>query len=291
MYQVDNAVIMAAGTSSRFAPLSYERPKALIEVKGEILIERQIRQLQEAGIRKICIVTGYKAECFGYLEGKFGVELRYNMDYNTRNNNASIYVVRDLLHNTYVCSADNYFSKNPFEPFVKDSYYAGVFAKGETKEWCMEEDDRENICRVTVGGKSAWYMLGHTFWNEEFSKSFVKILEEEYAFPETADKLWESIYMEHLGDLKMKIRKYPQGEIFEFDTLDELRDFDTSYIENTRSAILKDIACRLHVSEERIKEIRAMKGKDNEAIGFSFRIENIRYQYQYENQILKEEED
>ena len=35
MYTVDNAVIMAAGAASRFAPLSYERPKALIEVKGE----------------------------------------------------------------------------------------------------------------------------------------------------------------------------------------------------------------------------------------------------------------
>ncbi|MBQ1982979.1 MAG: NTP transferase domain-containing protein, partial [Clostridia bacterium] len=50
MYQVDNAVIMAAGTASRFAPLSYERPKALISVKGEVLIERQIRQLKEAGV-------------------------------------------------------------------------------------------------------------------------------------------------------------------------------------------------------------------------------------------------
>ena len=32
--EVDNAIIMAAGTSSRFAPLSFERPKALIEVPG-----------------------------------------------------------------------------------------------------------------------------------------------------------------------------------------------------------------------------------------------------------------
>jgi len=28
-YKVKNAVIMAAGLSSRFAPLSYEKPKAL----------------------------------------------------------------------------------------------------------------------------------------------------------------------------------------------------------------------------------------------------------------------
>ena len=45
-YRVENAVIMAAGLSSRFAPISYEKPKALICVRGEILIERQIRQLQ-----------------------------------------------------------------------------------------------------------------------------------------------------------------------------------------------------------------------------------------------------
>ncbi len=39
-YQVDNAIIMAAGLSSRFAPISYEKPKALIKIKGEILLER-----------------------------------------------------------------------------------------------------------------------------------------------------------------------------------------------------------------------------------------------------------
>ena len=74
MHTVDNAVIMAAGTSSRFAPLSYEMPKALITVKGEVLIERQIRQLKEAGVPEIYIVTGYKAEQFKYLEEKFGKE-------------------------------------------------------------------------------------------------------------------------------------------------------------------------------------------------------------------------
>lgn len=42
-YKVDNAVIMAAGMSTRLAPLSYETPKALLNVHGEVLIERQIR--------------------------------------------------------------------------------------------------------------------------------------------------------------------------------------------------------------------------------------------------------
>ena len=55
-----NAIIIAAGTSSRFVPLSFEKPKGLIEVKGEVLIERQLRQLNEAGIDDITIVVGYK---------------------------------------------------------------------------------------------------------------------------------------------------------------------------------------------------------------------------------------
>ena len=41
-YRVNNAVILAAGASTRFIPLSLEQPKGLFEVKGEKLIERQI---------------------------------------------------------------------------------------------------------------------------------------------------------------------------------------------------------------------------------------------------------
>lgn len=70
--RVDNAIIMAAGTSSRFAPLSFEQHKAMTVVKGEVLIERQIEQLQDAGVPEIIIVTGYKAEQFEYLVKKYG---------------------------------------------------------------------------------------------------------------------------------------------------------------------------------------------------------------------------
>ena len=220
--KVDNAIIMAAGTASRFAPLSYEKPKALIEVHGEVLIERQIRQLREAGVDEIIIVTGYMAEQFEYLEDKYGVVLVHNPDYLTRNNNASIYVAREYLKNSYICSSDNYCRSNPFESDVDESYYSAVYMEGETGEWCISEDDGW-IKDVEVGGHDSWVMLGHVFWSESFSRSFLHILEEEYDNPETADKLWETVYIEHIKELPMKIRKYPADFIFEFDTLDELR--------------------------------------------------------------------
>ena len=281
MFKVDNAVIMAAGTASRFAPISYERPKALITVKGEVLIERQIRQLREAGVPEIYIVTGYMAEQFSYLEEKLGVHLIHNPDYNTRNNNASINVVKHILGNTYICSADNYFSENPFEREVSDCYYAAVYADGPTKEWCMEYDADGTITNVTVGGADAWFMLGHTFWSEDFSRRFVEILDAEYDLPETADLLWESIYMKHMDVLKMKIRKYSDGVVFEFDTLDELREFDTSYVNDTCSAILKKVAAALETAEADITEVTAYKDDSNEAAGFTFVSGSVKYRYSY----------
>lgn len=285
--KVDNAIIMAAGTSSRFAPISYERHKSLIEVKGEILIERQIRQLQEAGIKDIIIVTGYMAECFEYLREKFNVRLIYNSEYLTRNNNGSIYVVKDHLKNSYICSADNYFCENPFECEVDESYYSTIYANGATKEWCIYEGEDGYINKVEIGGSNAWYMLGHVFWSEEFSNKFIEILENIYSLEETKKYLWEDIFMQYIGELKMQIRKYPEDTIFEFDTLDELREFDKSYVENPRSQILKEISKYLKVEEKEIVNIVACKGENAAAIGFSFEVQGKKYKYSYKEKFIK----
>ena len=279
--KVENAVIMAAGASSRFAPLSYERHKALTEVRGEILLERQIRQLLEAKVPEIFLITGYKAEQFAYLKEKYGVHLIHNPDYLCRNNNSSIHAAREILGNSYLCSSDNYFLTNPFEEEVPESYYAAEYAEGETAEWCMEEDETGRIRKVTVGGKDAWYMMGHAFWSREFSCSFLRILEEEYDRPETEGKLWEAIFLEHLEELPMKIRKYPPGQIFEFDTLDELRAFDPSYVKDTRSLLLKKAARELSLGEDEIREIRCLKGEKTDAEGFSFQCPKGAFRYWY----------
>lgn len=286
-YTVDNAIIMAAGTASRFAPLSYERPKALIEVKGEVLIERQIRQLKEAGINEIIVVVGYMKEQFAYLADKFGVTIVENDAYLVRNNNSTIHAVKQYLKNSYICSSDNYFSKNPFEREVDDAYYAAVYADGETKEWCMTEDENGYVNAVTVGGENAWFMLGHTFWSEPFSRAFLTILEEIYDLPETADLLWEAIYMAHLDVLKMKIRKYDSDVIFEFDTLDELREFDESYKTDTRSVILKNIAEQLGCEEKDIVNVTSYKDHTNAAAGIHFDVCGQSYEYAYETKELR----
>lgn len=269
-YRVENAIIMAAGLSSRFAPISYEKPKGLLKVRGEILIERQIRQLQEAGIHDITVVVGYKKEFFFYLEHKFRVSIVVNDEYATRNNNGSLWRVRDRLTNTYICSSDDYFTVNPFELYVWKAYYSAQYSKGATKEWCMTTGAHGRITSVQVGGENSWFMLGHAYFDRTFSQKFRDILESEYNLPETVGKLWEVLYIDHIEELDMQIRHYKNGIINEFDSLDEVRAFDPHFLQNVDTDIFINIERTLHCDREEIHDIYPLKqGLTNLSCHFS----------------------
>ena len=269
-FKVQNAVIMAAGLSSRFAPISYEHPKGTFKVRGEVLIERQIRQLQEAGITDITVVVGYKKEEFFYLEDKFGVKIVVNDEYAARNNNSTIYKVRASLGNTYICCSDTYFSTNPFEMYVYRSYYSASYRNGPTAEYCVTTKGKDHrIVGVTAGGEDAWVMLDHAYWDRDFSAKFVDILEREYDKPETAGKLWEDIFAEHADELPLYMRKCPTDAIWEFDSLDDLRGFDPNFIENVDSAILDNICSVIGCEREDVKRFTPVnQGLTNLSVRF-----------------------
>lgn len=280
-----NAIIMAAGTSSRFVPLSAERPKGLIEVKGDILIERQIKQLKEAGINDIIVVVGYKAEMFSYLKEKYGIRIVLNDDYARYNNTSSLIRVIDELNNTFICSSDNYFPENVFTYCSIDSYYSALYADGETNEYCMTVNEKDEITDVSVGGSDAWYMVGHVFFNSEFSETFRKIMIEEYKNEETRQGYWEDLYIKYIDLLpKMKVNRYNNGEIQEFDSIDELRMFDSSYINNTRSSVIKYICNIMNVNESNVHGFKNIKHK-GEYLQFRFMVDNVTYEYNAENGI------
>lgn len=285
--KVDNAIIMAAGTSSRLAPISYEKPKPLIKVKGEILVERQIRQLKQAGIKEIILIVGYKSELFTYLKKKMGVTIVYNPYYNTHNNISSIYVAKNYIKNTYICSSDNYFINNPFNKYEDNSFYSSLYTDQKTNEWCLYFNDDLTIKNVKKGGTKSWYMIGHSFWSKDFSNRILDILELEFKNENNKDKFWEDIYIENINHLEMKIKKYSKDYIFEFDSLEELRSFDSQYINNSGSLILNNICEKLKCQEKDIINIQPIKEK-NESIGFYFTSLNKFYQYLYAQTELKE---
>ena len=125
-YKVDGALIIAAGFGSRFVPLTFETPKGLLEVFGERMIERQIRQLHEAGIRDITIAVGYLKEKFEYLIDKYDVKLLYNPEYSSKNTLTTIYRAAKVLEgrNMYLLASDNWLRENMYHAYECGAWYS-----------------------------------------------------------------------------------------------------------------------------------------------------------------------
>ena len=80
------ACILAAGFEEDLLPLTEEKPKAMLEIKGRTILERQVSLLRSAGIHSIVVVRGWRAEAVALP----GVHLVENPDYKTKGIAASL---------------------------------------------------------------------------------------------------------------------------------------------------------------------------------------------------------
>jgi NDP-sugar pyrophosphorylase family protein len=56
------AIILAGGKATRMRPYTDDRPKAMVEVAGVPIIERQIRWLVDNGVKDLVVSCGYRSE-------------------------------------------------------------------------------------------------------------------------------------------------------------------------------------------------------------------------------------
>lgn len=280
-YRVNNAVILAAGASTRFIPLSLEQPKGLFEVKGETLIERQIQQLQNAGIKNITIVLGYKKEMFYYLEDKYGVKFIINDAFNIKNNIESLYLARKDLKNTYICVSDSYFVENPFNQFEYQTFNAGVSVEEQNNEMYVDCDSSGKIVFMEKGRAKGQVLLGHAFWKKEFSDAFIALAEADRDEGKYDNAFWEWLVKDKLDSMPpMYFKEYAASNIFEFDYFEDLRKFDTQYLGHTRSEIIRNIKLVFRCDEEDIVDFRNVsKGMTNTS--FIFKIDGVDYIYRH----------
>lgn len=269
-YRVDNAIILAAGMATRFAPLSFEKPKALFEVQGEILIERLIRQLKEAGIDDITVVVGYMKESFFYLEDKFGVKIAVSNDYSKRNNHSSLLAVKSSFGNTYLCSSDLYFEKNVFSPYSYGTWVTCVKKGGPDDRYILKSNRTGQVSEMSKTGTGHYEMRGPAHFTKDDATRLIAHIEDEYDQPETAPKLWDDILAEHLDEFSLRARILPKGVMHEFNYVQDLASFDADFFENVDSRILENICKALDCKRSDITGVEPVKaGLTNLSVLFS----------------------
>ncbi len=221
------AIILAAGMGTRLRPLTKDRPKALVRVEGEPIIERQIKFLQEAGIGEIFVVTGYLAQEFDYLAQKYGVRLIYNDKYNVYNNCYSMYLVREYLGKTYVLEGDVFLLDNFLQTNLEYSTYFAGLKEDFKGEWIVKFDKENYITDISIASGTDYIMSGISYWTPEDGKRIRKMLEGVVQARDFEDLFWDDLIKDSLEEFNLKIHKIKGNQWVEIDTVEDLEEAES----------------------------------------------------------------
>ncbi len=259
------AIILAAGFGMRMVPINTEVPKGLLEIKGEALIERIIRQLHEVGIYEIYVVVGFMKEKYEYLIDDFNVKLVVNRNYGIKNNLHSLLLVKEYLDNTYIIPCDIWCAKNPFN---QHEFYS----------WYMVSDQLDDDSNVRVNRKMELVlvpkisngnkMIGICYLTKKDAAMVSNRMEILCSNKEYDIAFWE----ESLFDKNRMIvyaRKVCSKDVIEINTYEQLREIDCDSNQLKSDAI--QIACvALKVESKEITEITVLKkGMTNRSFLFT----------------------
>ena len=249
-----NAIILAAGYGLRMVPINQNKPKALLTVDGKPLIERQIEQLNEAGITNITIVVGFMKEAFDYLCDKYNVKLVYNKDYAIKNNLHSLACAANKISDTYIVPCDLYCTKNPFEKYEGFSWYM-----------VNELIDEKSLVRVTRTGeldyskkqKAGNAMVGISFISKEDAPKLITRLKELCKDEKYDNDFWESALFEK-SEIEVAAKVVHSNEVVEINSYEQLRDLDCYSTELQNESI--EVICKVFdcVNDD-IREIKTLK--------------------------------
>lgn len=97
------AIVLAAGQGTRLMPLTQDRPKCLVSLRGIPLLEYQLEVLREQGIDDVVVVTGYRAEALG----AYGLRTVKNEKFATTNMVHSLFCAeKELQGDVVLCYGD-----------------------------------------------------------------------------------------------------------------------------------------------------------------------------------------
>ena len=263
-----NAIILAAGYGMRMVPINTEEPKGLLEVKGETLIERLIKQLHEVGIKNIEIVVGFMKEHYEFLIDKYHVNLVVNSHYKDWNNIYSLFLVNNVISNTYVLPCDVWFKNNPFSTVEDESWYLFGEEVVTGSDWQVKNNGKVRF-KASNGNK----MIGLAYINSMHGKIISKRLEEMIK-KEQRTSFWEDA-LEDRKDFLLSGKVIDDDTHAEINSYEQLLDLDSgsTHLKNDAIEIIENI---LKVNKKDIHNIHTLKkGMTNRS--FIFTVNNKRY--------------
>lgn len=222
------ALILAAGMGVRLGKLTDERPKALVKVGDEYLIDRVIDFVSSPKIDQIGVVGGYRFEMLEkHLSGR-DITLFNNKNYKEGNlltlKAAMEFITDDLL----ICNVDHIYPKDLLDHIIRN-------AKGISAMCDFDRDLQQDDMKVKSDGKGKLIKIskqlsdfdggyiGMTFCSKELNETYKKAIEE--ASQIYGDRACVECVLGHMAanDIDINICDTSGFRWLEVDTPDELK--------------------------------------------------------------------
>ena len=265
------AIILAAGYGMRMVPINTEIPKGLMEVRGEVLIERMIRHLHEVGITDIQVVVGFMKERYEYLIDEFQVNLVVNSEYQVKNNLHSLSKVKSSLDKTYIIPCDIWAEKNPFSDFEPYSWY--MVSDDSTIESTVRVNRKRELVMVDEAEEGN-RMIGLCYLKGQEAKIVEENLRNFSKNPSYNHEFWECT-LQDKNKWIIPSKVVNSKQFIEINTYEQLREIDgnSANLQTDAISIIQDC---FNVEVDEIKNITVLKkGMTNRS--FLFECQNKKY--------------
>ena len=261
------AIILAAGYGMRMIPINRELPKGLIEINGEPIIEHTIRQLQEAGICEIILVTGFMKERYEYLTDKYQVTPLYCRDYPTKNNLYTLACAAEYLEDAYIVPCDVWFYRSPFRTTELYSWY--MLSTEQISEGEIRATRSREIVDVEPG-EAGNRIIGLSYLTAADAREARERLNRLTSERKNSTVFWEAILTEKKHML-VPARLIDPSDAVEINTYEQLREIEY-YNPQLQNDVINVIRKVFDVRFEEIRDITTVKkGLTNRSFIFTIR--------------------
>ncbi len=201
------AVILAAGMSTRLKPLTDNSPKCLLKIGKTNMLHRMIENILANGIDEFIIVTGYLNDMVeDYVKTNFpdlNVKFLHNADFRNNNNCYSLWMVKDLIRDKMLLlDSDILFQKEIISRLIQSGHNCCLAVnchKCGDEEIKIVVDHRYQINEIskTIHPRNA---LGESIGIEYFSgaglENMFRILDRRVNLEGKIDEWYEASFQE-----------------------------------------------------------------------------------------------
>ncbi len=226
------AVILAAGMSTRLRPLTDNSPKCLLKIGKTNMLHRMIDNILANGIEEFIIVTGYLKEMIeDYVKTNFpklNVTFLHNEDYENNNNCYSLWMVKDYIKDKMLLlDSDILFEKEIITRLIQSGHQCCLAVNCHQcgdEEIKVVVDHRYQISEIskTIHPRNALgESIGIEFFTGNGLTNMFRILDKRVNLEGKVDEWYEETFQEWI---------YKGGKLFAVDVSDYLAmEIDFTY--------------------------------------------------------------